>query len=158
RPVLPAVGPAPDPELPESPPRGDDPALVEPIAQTILSDEPSRFDAPEARDVGALLLVMAVVAGSLGVALTPARESRLVIMARIVLGGAGAGMLLGRANTIAREPGEPHPAPVLASAAGALATAVFAVLGKDRALAAEAATLSGIVVTAAAVATWLADS
>jgi P-type E1-E2 ATPase len=47
---------------------------------------------------------------------------------------------------------------VIASAAGALATAALAVIGRDRALAAEAATLSGLVITAAAVSAWLADS
>jgi Cu+-exporting ATPase len=157
-PILPAVGPDPDPELPEPPPRADDASLVEPIAQTILTEEPSRVDASEARDIGALLLIMAVVAGSLAVALTLAGSSRLVIVARIVLGAVGAGMLLGRANTVVRDAGDPHPGPVLASAGGVLVTAVFAVIGHDRALAAEAATLGGIVVTAAAVSAWLTDS
>src|SRR5262249_49194871 len=74
-PILPAESPAPDPDLPEPPPREDDPSLVEPIAQTILNEEPSRLEAPEARDVGALLLVMAVVAGALAVALTLAGDA-----------------------------------------------------------------------------------
>jgi P-type Cu+ transporter len=157
-PILPAEGPAPDPELPEPPPRDDDPTLVEPIAQTIFNEEPSRLDAPEARDVGALLLVMAVVAGVLAVALTLAGDARLVIAARIVLAGVGAGMLLGRATTTPRDVGDPSPAPVLVSAAGALAAAIWAALGHDRALGAEAASLSGILVTVAAVSTWLAES
>jgi len=156
-PILAAVRPAPDPELPEPPPRDDDPSLVEPIAQTILNQEPGRLDAPEARDVGALLLVMAVVAGSLAVALTLAGDARLVIGARIVLAGVGAGMLLGRATTAARDACEPSPVPALISAAGALTAAIWAAVGRDRALGAEAATLAGILVTVAAVAAWLAE-
>ena len=157
-PILPAEGPGPDPELPEPPPRDDDPSLVEPIAQTILNEEPSRLYATDARDISALLLVMAVVAGSLAVSLTLAGDARLVVAARIVLAFVGAGMLLGRATTSARDPGDPHPAPVLASAAGALATAMWATLERDRALGAEAASLAGIMVTAAAVSAWLAES
>ena len=160
-PILPAEGPPPAAELPEPPPRDDDPSLVEPIAQTIFHDhdeEPSRLDAPDARDVGALLLVMAVVAGSLAVALTLAGDARLVLAARIVLAGVGAGMLLGRATTTPRDPSDPHPAPVLGSAAGALAVAVWAAFGRDRALGAEAASLAGILVTVAAVGAWLAES
>ncbi len=160
-PILPAESPAPDQELPEPPPREDDPSLVEPIGQTILNEEPSRLDArhdEDQRDVGALLLVMAVVAGTLAVALTLAGDARLVIAARIVLAFVGAGMLLGRAMTTARDPGDPNPAPVLVSASGALGAAIWAALGRDRALGAEAASLSGIVVTAAAISAWLAES
>jgi P-type E1-E2 ATPase len=157
-PILPAEGPAPDPELPEPPPRADDASLVEPIAQTILNDEPALAESAEARDVSALLLVMAIVAGSLAVSLSLAGSTRIVIGARILLGAVGAGMLAGRATTIARDAGDPHPAPALASAAGALVTAVVAVLGRDRALGAEAASLAGIIVTVAAIAAWLAES
>ncbi|MFT3766544.1 MAG: HAD-IC family P-type ATPase [Minicystis sp.] len=160
-PILPAYTPEPDPELPEPPPREDDPALVEPFSRTILNEEPSRIDARldhEPRDVGALLLVMAVFAGALAVALTLAGDARLVIAARIVLAAAGAAMLLGRAGTTPRDAVDPHPAPALISATGALATAIWAALGKDRALGAEAASLAGILVTAAAVSAWLAES
>lgn len=157
-PILPAFAPEPDPELPEPPPRDDDPALLEPIAQTILNEEPGQLDAPEPRDIGALLLVMAIVAGSLAVALALAGDARIVIGARIVLAGVGAGMLVGRATTTAREAGDPHPGPVLFSSIGALATAIWAALGKDRPLGAEAASLAGILVTAAAVSAWLSES
>src|SRR6185295_2229771 len=123
-PILPAFAPEPDPELPQPPPRDDDPALLEPIAQTILNEEPGPLDAPEPRDIGALLLVMAIVAGSLAVALALAGDARIVIGARIVLAAVGAGMLVGRAPTTAREAGDPHPGPVLVSSIGALATAI----------------------------------
>ncbi|APR83135.1 Lead, cadmium, zinc and mercury transporting ATPase [Minicystis rosea] len=160
-PILPAYGPEPDPELPEPLPREDDPALVEPFSQTILNEAPSRVEARgdhEPRDVGALLLVMAVFAGALAVALTLAGDARLVIAARIVLAAAGAAMLLGRAGTTPRDAVDPHPAPALISATGALATAIWAALGKDRALGAEAASLAGFLVTAAAVSAWLSES
>ena len=160
-PILPAFGPEPDPELAEPPPRDDDPSLLEPFSQTILNEEPGRLDArgdQEPRDVGALLLVMAVFAGALAVALTLAGDARLVLAARIVLATAGGAMLLGRAGTTPREAVDPHPAPALISATGALATAVWAALGNDRALGAEAASLAGILVTVAAVSAWLAES
>ena len=157
-PILAAEGPAPDPRLPEPPPRDDDPALLEPISQTILHEGPGRFDAPEPRDIGALLLVMAVIAGSLAVALGLAGDTRLVIVARIVLATVGAGMILGRATTTLRDACDPHPAPVLVSATGALAAAIWAATGRDRPLGAEAASLAGILVTVAAVSAWLAES
>jgi Cu+-exporting ATPase len=157
--ILPAFAPEHlDDALPE-PPSPDDPrSMVEPIAQTILTEEPSGIDAPEPRDVGALLLLIAVVAGALAVALALAGEAQLVIAARIILAGVGAGMLLGRAATTTHDTCDAHPAPVLISSLGALATAVWAAFGPDRALGAEAASLSGIVVTAAAVSIWLIES
>lgn len=157
-PIVPAFTPGPDPDLPEAPPREDERALVEPIAHTILHEAPSRFDAPEPRDVGALLLVITVVAGALAVALGLAGDARFVIAARIVLAGVGAGMLVGRAATTARDASDPHPAPAIASPIGALAAAIWAAVEKDRALAAEAASLAGILVTAAAVSAWLSEN
>lgn len=157
-PILPAYAPAPDADLPDVPAHGEDRALVEPIAQTILSEEPPFHDAPEQRDIGALLLVMAIVAGSLAVSLSLAGEARLIVVARIILAAVGVGMLLGRAATTVRDACDPHPGPVLASSASSLAVAIWATLGTDRALGAEAASLAGILVTAAAVSAWLAES
>ncbi|MEP7122326.1 MAG: hypothetical protein ABJE95_15500, partial [Byssovorax sp.] len=93
--ILPAYAPAPDRDLPDVPAHGEDRALVEPIAQTILSEEPPFHDSNEQRDIGALLLVMAIVAGSLAVSLTLAGEARLVVVSRIILAAVGVGMLLG---------------------------------------------------------------
>ena len=156
--ILPAYAPAPDLDLPDVPAHGEDRALVEPIAQTILSEEPPFHDSHEQRDIGALLLVMAIVAGSLAVSLTLAGEARLVVVSRIILAAVGVGMLLGRAATTVRDACDPHPGPVLASSAASLAVAIWATLGKDRPLGAEAASLAGILVTAAAVSAWLAES
>jgi Cu+-exporting ATPase len=156
--ILPAYAPAPDLDLPDVPAHGEDRALVEPIAQTILSEEPPFHDPNEQRDIGALLLVMAIVAGSLAVSLTLAGEARLVVVSRIILAAVGVGMLLGRAATTVRDACDPHPGPVLGSSTLSLAVAIWATLGKDRALGAEAASLAGILVTAAAVSAWLAES
>lgn len=156
--ILPAYVPGPDLELPNVPAHGEDRALVEPIAQTILSEEPPFHDPNEQRDIGALLLVMAIVAGTLAVSLTLAGEARLVVVSRIILAAVGVGMLLGRAATTVRDACDPHPGPVLASSTASLAVAIWAAVGKDRPLGAEAASLAGILVTAAAVSAWLAES
>jgi Cu+-exporting ATPase len=157
-PIVPAFEPEPDAEPPAPPPCDDDRALVEPIAQAILHEDPPHFDAPEARDVGALLLVIAIFAGALALGLGLAGDARLVIAARIVLGAVGAGMLVGRAVTSSRDEADPHPAPALAGCVGVLGAAIWATLGKDRALASEAAALVGLLVTTAAVTTWLIES
>jgi Cu+-exporting ATPase len=147
-----------DSELPRPPGSSDDRSLVEPIARTILSEGPARLDAPEARDVGALLLVIAIVAGGLAALLALAGEATLVLGARLVLAAVGAGMLVGRSATTVRDAADPHPLPLLAAPVGALLVGIWAALGADRALAAEAASLAGIVVTGAAVSGWLSES
>jgi Cu+-exporting ATPase len=158
-PIVPFHAPASsEAALPEPPPSGDDRALVEPIARTILTEEPARVDVPEPRDIGALLLVIATIAGALAVALALAGEASLVIGARIVLAAVGAGMLVGRAATTARDACDPHPAPILAPSLAALVLAIWAALRPDRALGAEAASLVGIIVTATAVGAWLLES
>ncbi|WP_437976007.1 HAD family hydrolase [Sorangium sp. So ce295] len=147
-----------DEKLPDLPVLDDDRALLEPIGNTILSEEPQRYDAVEARDIGALLLVLAIIAGTLAVALTLAGDAKLVIGARIVLATVSAGMLLGRAATTARDATDPHPAPMLAPVLGGLVAAVWALFGQDRALAAEAASLAGVIATASAISAWLIES
>jgi Cu+-exporting ATPase len=145
-------------DLPNVPAIDDRRSLVEPIAQTIMSEEPSRLDAQEPKDIGALLLVIAVIAGTLAVALALAGDSTLVIGARIVLAGVGGSMLLGRAATTPEDVTDPHPAPILAPTFGAIAVAVWAAVSKSPELGAEAASLAGIIVTATAVSAWLIDT
>lgn len=147
-----------DEPLPEVPAVLDERLLVEPIAQTIMSEEPSRFD-QEPRDVGALLLLIAVVAGALAVSLSLAGNALIVISARIVLSAVGVSMLLGRAATTPRDATDAHPLPVLSPSVLSVAIAIWAAFGtNDRALAAEAASLGGILVTAAAVGAWLVET
>ncbi|AUX38629.1 cation-translocating P-type ATPase [Sorangium cellulosum] len=158
-PIVDAFPPAPlDERLPELPYLDDDRALLEPIGNTILTEEPQRYEAVEPRDIGALLLVLAIIAGTLAVALTLAGDAKLVIGARIVLATVSAGMLLGRAATTPRDATDPHPAPMLAPVLGGLVAAVWALFGEDRALAAEAASLAGVIATASAVSAWLIES
>ena len=147
-----------DAPLPAPPSLDDDRSLVEPIGRTILTEPLGRFETPEPRDIGSLLLVIAVIAGSLAVALALAGEAMLVLGARIVLALVGAGMLVGRATTTPRDASDPHPAPVLASSIGALGAAIWAATGADPSLGSEAASLAGIIITAAAISAWLADS
>jgi Cu+-exporting ATPase len=157
-PIVPAHAPPQvDERLPEPPALDDNRSLVEPIAQTILTEEP-RFEVPEARDIGALLLIVATIAGSLAVLLTLAGETRLIISSRLVLAAVGAGMLLGRAGTTPRDDSDPHPAPVLASLIASIFVGAWAALTPDRALGAEAASLAGILVTTSAVSAWLVES
>jgi Cu+-exporting ATPase len=158
-PIVPAFGPrGDDDDLPAAPPVRDERTLVEPIARPILTEDPPHHDAADARDVGALLLALAIIAGVLAVALALAGDSLIVIGARIVLAFVGAGMLVGRAATTSRDAIEAHPAPLLAGSVLSLAVAGWAALGRDRALAAEAASLSGFVVSGVAVAAWLLEA
>lgn len=159
-----------DDHPPELPTIDEDRGLLEPIGKTILdagsgttpappvSDDAQRHDTAEVRDVGALLLVLAIVAGALAVVLALAGSARIVIGARIVLAGVSAGMILGRATTTGRDATDPHPAPVLAPVLGGLVVAGWALLGDDRPLAAEAASLAGVIATAAALSAWLIES
>lgn len=157
-PIVPFHAPASsDAALPEPPAPFDDRTLVEPIAHAIHTEEPSRIDVPEPRDIGALLLVIATIAGTLAVALGLAGDATLVIGARIVLASVGAGMLVGRAATTPREPSDPHPAPILAPSILSLVLAIGAALRAVPSLGAEAASLAGIIVTATAVGAWLLE-
>ena len=86
----------------------------------------------------------------LAVSLVLAGDARLVVGARIVLALVGVAMLLGRATTTARwTPPIPHPAALLAPPIVAVLIAGWAAIGPDRPLGSEAASLAGIVVTAA---------
>ncbi|AKT35895.1 HAD-IC family P-type ATPase [Chondromyces crocatus] len=167
-PIIDAFPPVPlDQSLPEPPVVDDDRALLEPLGQTILDaggtaivpfgDESLRHE-PEPRDVGALLLVLAIVAGALAVALALAGEATIVIGARIVLAAVSAGMLVGRAATTPREATDPHPAAILTPVLTGLVVAAWALVGVDRSLAAEAASLAGVIATASAVSAWLIES
>ncbi len=144
--------------LPQPPALGDDRTLVEPIGRPILTDEPGKLETPDHQDIGALLLVIATIAGILAVVLGLTGNTLLVIGARIVLAGVGAGMLVGRAATSMREPSDPHPAPLLGTSIAALVVAVWSAFQPDRALASEAASLAGIIVTTTSIGAWILES
>jgi Cu+-exporting ATPase len=149
---------SPDEGLPEPPPALDGEGPIEPLSRMILHDAPGRVEPPEGRDVGALLLVLAVVAGTLAVSLSLLGTAPLSILARIVLGGVGATMLVGRALTSDRDVSDASPLPLLVAPVGAVGVALWSSFGKDPALAGEATSLAGFVVTAAAVGAWLIES
>lgn len=157
-PILDAYEPlSPDEGLPEPPPALDGEGPIEPLSRMILHDTPGRIELPEGRDVGALLLVLAIVAGTLAVSLSLLGAAPLTILARIVLGGVGATMLVGRALTSERDASDPHPLPLLVAPVASVGVALWASFGKDAALASEATSLAGFIVTGAAVGAWLVD-
>lgn len=157
-PILDAYEPlSPDEGLPEPPPALDGEGPIEPLSRMILHDAPGRIELPEGRDVGALLLVLAIVAGTLAVSLSLLGAAPLTILARIVLGGVGATMLVGRALTSERDASDPHPLPLLVAPVASVGVALWASFGKDAALASEATSLAGFIVTGAAVGAWLVD-
>ena len=158
-PIIDAYEPrSPDDGLPDAPPALDGEGPIEPLSRMILHDAPGHMDPPEGRDVGALLLVLAVVAGTLAVSLSLLGTAPLTILARIILGGVGATMLVGRALTTERDASDPHPLPLLVAPVAACGVALWASFGKDAALAGEATSLAGFIVSAAAVGAWLIDS
>lgn len=160
-PVVSAYAPVGDADapLPEAAPSSaEDRALAEPLARTILDDVPARHEAPEPRDVAALLLAIAIVAGALAVALALAGEAPLVVGARVVLAAVGAGMLVARATTTPRDACDPHPAPLLSGGIASIAVAAWAAFGRDRALAAEAASLAGVIVGTTAIGLWVTEA
>jgi P-type Cu+ transporter len=151
-----------DPIVPEadlpSPLRLDDSrALVEQIDRSRVVEPPSpRFD-PEPRDVGGLLLLLAVASGTLAVLLGITGESRLVLVARVVLSGVGASVLVARALTVPRSPVDPHPLPVLLGPVGAVIVAGWTIVAAPPFIAAEAASLAGAIATITATTTWLLE-
>ena len=149
---------SPDEGLADAPPALDGEGPIEPLSRMILHDAPGRIEAPEGRDVGALLLVLAIVAGTLAVSLSLLGTAPLSILARIVLGGVGATMLVGRALTSERDVSDPNPGPLLVAPVASVGVALWASFGKDPALAGEATSLAGFIVTAAAVGAWLIES
>ncbi|MEZ4296337.1 MAG: HAD-IC family P-type ATPase [Polyangiaceae bacterium] len=148
---------SPDSGLPEPPPALDGEGPIEPLSRMVLHDTPGRMELAEGRDVGALLLVLAIVAGTLAVSLSLLGTAPLTILARIVLGGVGATMLVGRALTTERDASDPNPLPLLIAPVGSVGVALWASFGKDTALASEATSLAGFIVTAAAVGAWLVE-
>ncbi len=146
----------PEADLP-SPLRLDDSrALVEKIDRGQLVDPPPRIET-EPRDVGGLLLLLSVAAGTLAVLLGITGETRLVLFARIVLAGVGASVLVARAATIPRDPVDPNPIPILAGPTLSVAVAVWALISAPAFIAAEAASLAGAIATITATTTWLLE-
>lgn len=162
RPLAAPIEDAHDPIVPEadlpSPLQLDDSrALVEQIDRSRLVEPPlPRLDS-EPRDVGGLLLLLAVASGTLAVLLGITGESRLVLVARVVLSGVGASVLVARALTLPRSPVDPNPLPILLGPVGAVVVAAWTIVAAPPFIAAEAASLAGAIATITATTTWLLE-
>lgn len=147
----------PEDELPELPPLEEERGFVEPIAHPVLTDL-GRHEVPEPREFGALLLLIAIIAGALAVLLALAGGDRLILIARAMLAAVGAGMLVARALTTSRDAADPHPIASLAGVVLSTAAAGWAVVRSDAATGSEGASLAGTVVTVSAISAWLLES
>lgn len=147
----------PEDVLPELPPVEEERGFVEPIAHPVLTDV-HRHEVPEPREFGALLLLIAIIAGALAVLLALAGGGRLILIARAMLAAVGAGMLVARALTTSRDAADPHPIATLAGVVLSTAAAGWAVMRADAATGSEGASLAGTVVTVSAISAWLLES
>ncbi|NUO51847.1 MAG: HAD family hydrolase [Polyangiaceae bacterium] len=149
----------PDDVLPDLPDLDDERGFVEAIGRRTPEAAPPRAEAPATeRDVGALLLLIAVVAGTLAVLLGLTGGGKLLLLARVLLAAVGVGMLAARAATTPPDASDPHALPLLAPPLGAIAVAAWATLRSPASIAGEAASLAGTIVTATAVGAWLLEA
>ena len=146
----------PEDVLPEVPTASEDRGLVERIQPA--GAELPREPVPEPREFGALLLLIAVIAGSLAVLLSLAGGGSLVLGGRVMLAAVATGMLVARPFTAPRDAADPHPLPILAGPVLAVGVAIWAIFRADPALASEAASLAGTITTASAAGAWLLES
>lgn len=155
-PVRAVTASVPDADVPERLEVDDEDELVEPIDPPVAVGEPIDPAAePERREMGLLLVALALVAGLLTMALELAANRRLLAIARLVLVGVGAAALLGRALTSPRDPAQPHWLVMVAGPVLAGLLAGWAFLSRDLALSARAAFLAGTVLTTAALDVWV---
>ena len=147
---------SPEADLPAPMRLDDSRALVEQIDRGQVVDPPPRIET-EPRDIGGLLLLLAVAAGTLAVLLGITGDSRLVLFARIVLAAVAASVLVARALTIARNPVDPSPLPTMVAPVGGVLVAVWTVVSAPFFIAAEATSLAGAISTIAATSTWLLE-
>ncbi len=159
-PIEPAHAPVvPEDVLPPLPQLEDDRGLVEAIGRLSPHAAASPLEAPaQPRDVGALLLLIAVVAGTLAVLLGLAGGGKLLLFARVLLAAVGVAMLATRAATTPPDAADPHALPLLAPPGLSVVVAAWAAIAAPLAIAGEAASLAGTITTAAAVGAWLLEA
>lgn len=159
-PIEPAHAPVvPEDVLPPLPQLEDDRGLVEAIGRLTPEAAPLAHEAPgQPRDVGALLLLIAVVAGTLAVLLGLAGGGKLLLFARVLLAGVGMSMLATRAATTPPDAADPHALPLLAPPFLSVAVAAWAALAAPLSISGEAASLAGTITTAAAISAWLLEA
>ncbi len=114
---------------------------------------PLGHDVVSQTDVGTLLLAIAMLGGTLAVALVLAGDSGVALSARLVVVIVGAAALVAEQAMGRRDPTEPHPVALLAAPLAGAGTALIARV-TDVAHASAAVTLAGLVVGAAAGGVW----
>lgn len=167
-PVRAAVASAPDEPVPDRLEVEDDDELVEPLPRPISTtispnqsrpidpaDEVPVASSAERRDMGALLVGLALVAGLLTMALELAAATRLLALSRLVLVGVGAAALLGRALTEPSDPARPHWLVVVVTTIYAALIAGWTLFTGQPAGVGRAAFLAGTVLSVSAVNYWL---
>ncbi|MEM6790950.1 MAG: HAD family hydrolase [Myxococcota bacterium] len=133
-------------------PGGDDPAVL-PAANPVPGMAQQHRDR---RDMGTLLVGLALVAGVLTCALELAVVRPLIGYARLTLVGVGAGALLGRALTEPRDPMRPHwLVVVVATFYAALVAAWAQFAGLEAPGPSRAAFLAGTILTVTALGEWI---
>ena len=153
-PVRAAIASTPSDSMPERIEVDDKRDLIEPLVSPVV-DEALPSPGGERREVGLLLEALGLIAGLLTMALELADNSRLVLMARLVLLLVGWSSLTGRALTVRPDPARPHRLiAVLAPLFGA-AVAGWAFVLEPAAVATRATFLAGTILTVAAVNIWL---
>ncbi|MCB9580424.1 MAG: cation-translocating P-type ATPase [Polyangiaceae bacterium] len=140
-------------DVAELAPPAEDPEIVE-----RRSPEPPPLLGEEARgdvtDVGALLLSLAMLGGTLAVALLLAGSSGVALTSRVVVLTVATAALVAQALSGERDPADLHPAALLAAPVlGTLAAIVARIT--DAARAPSAITLAGVVVACIAGGVWL---
>jgi cation transport ATPase len=106
-------------------------------------------DVPAPTDVGALLVVIAIVAGALSAALVLLGPSPIALTARVVLVVVAAGAFVAHAFTTERDVAGLHPVAAAIAPGGAAIVALVALLG-DNPDAGAAASFAGITIAALA--------
>lgn len=133
--------------------------LPTPVAEATatLSETPSA-EVPEApattTDIGALLLTLAMLGGTLGVALILAGDSGAALASRLVVVCVACSALVAQCLMGERDESEPHPLAILAAPVLGVLTAVVASVLEDE-HAPSAATLTAIIIALSALSVWL---
>ncbi len=145
----------PELEVPEPLRVDDDSSLGEPLQPVDAVGVRASSVPPERRDVGVLLVALALIAGLLTMALEFSSPVQLVLVARVVLVVVASGALFGRALTTAAEPATPHRVLMVLPPAAAAVVALWALVSQEATVVSRACLFAGTLVVVTAVVTWL---
>lgn len=127
--------------------------FIEPISDPVGTEMPAA--ATERREVGLLLVALALIAGTLAMALELAAATQLVALARLVLLAVGTGALIGRAATLQSDAALPRRFVLALGPALATLIVVWALLDPSGEFVARSCFLAATIVTVYAVTVWL---